>query len=121
MEMPRLVPREVRGPEGASEDDPAVRYTGSHLRGMEANDPGTNVSHTPMWTLDELCEKLHTTPRVVHAWRRRGTAPKAYKVGRHLLFDENDIATWLSDHASERPGNRAATNAAADDGDGSGW
>lgn len=75
-----------------------------------------SLSRTPMWTLAELSAKLHTTPRVIHGWRRRGTAPKAYKVGRHLLFEESDIAAWLAERESERAGDDA------DGGDsGSGW
>ncbi|MFD1507113.1 helix-turn-helix transcriptional regulator [Georgenia yuyongxinii] len=50
---------------------------------------------TPLWTLDELCAKLHTSPRTVHGWRRTGTAPKAYKVGKHLMFEEAEIRAWL--------------------------
>ncbi len=53
------------------------------------------LPHTPLWTLEELCAKLHISPRTVHGWRRAGTAPKAYKVGKHLMFDEADIRAWL--------------------------
>ncbi|WP_448071120.1 helix-turn-helix transcriptional regulator [Georgenia yuyongxinii] len=53
------------------------------------------LARTPLWTLEELCAKLHTSPRTVHGWRRAGTAPKAYKVGKHLMFDEADIRAWL--------------------------
>ncbi|MFD1507094.1 helix-turn-helix domain-containing protein [Georgenia yuyongxinii] len=65
-----------------------------------------------MWTLDELCAKLHTTPATVHTWRKRGTGPKAYRIGRHLLFEEADVRAWLearattADHNS-RSGNRS--------------
>ena len=58
------------------------------------------VTHTPMWTLDEVCQKLHATPRMVHAWRRTGTAPKAYKIGNHLMFEEADVRAWLDARAS---------------------
>lgn len=63
------------------------------------------LAHTPLWTLDELCAKLHTSPRTVHGWRRAGTAPKAYKVGKHLMFDEADIRAWLE--ARQTTGTRA--------------
>ncbi len=52
-----------------------------------------------MWTLDELCAVVRTTPATVHTWRKNGRAPKAYKIGRHLLFAEADIRTWLKARA----------------------
>ncbi|KAE8763425.1 helix-turn-helix transcriptional regulator [Georgenia thermotolerans] len=58
------------------------------------------LDRTPMWTLDELCAKLHTTPATVHTWRKRGTAPKAYRIGRHLLFEEADVRAWLETRAA---------------------
>ncbi|MCF4119863.1 helix-turn-helix domain-containing protein [Antribacter sp. KLBMP9083] len=86
---------------------------------MEARDENPKaLSHTPMWTVDELCAKLHTTPRVIHAWRRRGTAPKAYKIGRHLLFEESDVLEWLRSHESTSTDDDARR---ADDDGGSGW
>lgn len=59
------------------------------LRGMSA-EPEERLDRTPMWTLDELCAFVRTTPATVHTWRKHGRAPKAYKIGRHL--------TGLSDH-----------------------
>lgn len=59
----------------------------------------TPLDHTPLWTLDELCEKLHTTRVAVHSWRKRGTAPRAYLIGRHLMFDETDVRAWLEERA----------------------
>ncbi|MPV38669.1 helix-turn-helix transcriptional regulator [Georgenia subflava] len=38
---------------------------------------------------------MHTSTRTVHAWRRAGTAPRAYKIGKHLMFEEADIRAWL--------------------------
>lgn len=68
----------------------------AHLRGMsEQLDTPEPLAHTPLWTLEELCAKLHTSPRTVHGWRRAGTAPNAYKIGKHLMFEEADIRSWL--------------------------
>ncbi|TRW44124.1 helix-turn-helix transcriptional regulator [Georgenia yuyongxinii] len=78
---------------------PRSLVAGAHLTGMsEKKEPP--LDRTPMWTLDELCAKLHTTPATVHTWRKRGTAPKAYRIGRHLLFEEADIRAWLKSRAT---------------------
>ncbi|MCP2286568.1 transcriptional regulator, AlpA family [Promicromonospora umidemergens] len=77
-----------------------------------------------MWTLDELCAFVRTTPATVYTWRKHGRAPKAYKIGRHLLFAEADVRAWLkacaedaravddADDTTDGPGAGA---------DGSGW
>ena len=81
------------------------------------------LDRTPMWTLEELCALVRTTPATVHTWRKRGTGPRAYKVGRHLLFAEADVAAWLAacaaaaetDIDGESHGERGSA------GNGSGW
>ncbi len=84
-----------------------------HLADMVTrNEPP--LTHTPMWTLDELCEKVHVSRETVHTWRKRGTAPKAYVIGRHLLFEESDVREWLDARTApvgDEPGSGA----------GSGW
>ncbi|MHB1064039.1 MAG: helix-turn-helix transcriptional regulator [Georgenia sp.] len=61
----------------------------------------TPLDRTPMWTLDELCAKVHTTPATVHTWRTRGTAPRAYRIGRHLYFEDSEVRTWLAKHDAD--------------------
>lgn len=56
--------------------------------------------------MDDLCRKLHTTPATAHTWRKRRTAPKAYRIGRHLLFAEADVAAWLGEHEATKVGER---------------
>jgi excisionase family DNA binding protein len=59
------------------------------------------LDRTPMWTLDELCTVLRTTPATVYTWRKHGQGPRAYKIGRHLLFADADVRTWLESCISE--------------------
>jgi excisionase family DNA binding protein len=53
------------------------------------------MDRTPMWTVEELCAKLHATPETLRTWRKRGTGPRAYKIGRHVLYAEADVRAWL--------------------------
>lgn len=53
------------------------------------------MDRTPMWTLDELCALLRTTPATVYTWRKHGDGPRAYKIGQHLLFADADVRAWL--------------------------
>ncbi|GAB4087300.1 hypothetical protein GCM10028784_39300 [Myceligenerans cantabricum] len=88
--------------------------------------PGDRKHHrldrTPMWTLEELCAFVRTTPATVHTWRKRGTGPRAYKVGRHLLFAESDVAAWLESCAAAAEADAHETRGERGSaGDGSGW
>ncbi|WP_460704330.1 helix-turn-helix transcriptional regulator [Myceligenerans halotolerans] len=61
----------------------------------------TPLDRGPMWTLDDLCRKLHCTRETVYTWRKHGIAPRAYKIGKHLLFEESDVRAWLEQHATD--------------------
>ena len=85
----------------------------AHLRGM--NETPSPLDRTPMWTVDQLSAKLHASPETLRTWRKRGAGPRAYKVGRHVLYDEADVRAWLDSH--ELPPSRRRTSVD----DGSGW
>lgn len=52
-------------------------------------------------TVDQLAEALGVPKATVYKWTHEGTAPRSYKVGRHLRFKADDVATWLESKASE--------------------
>ncbi|MER5664236.1 helix-turn-helix transcriptional regulator [Streptomyces mirabilis] len=31
----------------------------------------------------------------VYQWRRKGTGPRGFRVGRHLRFDPEDVRSWV--------------------------
>lgn len=31
----------------------------------------------------------------VYQWRRKGTGPRGFRVGRHLRFDPADVRAWV--------------------------
>jgi predicted DNA-binding transcriptional regulator AlpA len=53
------------------------------------------LDRTPMWTVEELSAELHASPETLRSWRKRGTGPRAYKVGRPVLYAEADVRAWL--------------------------
>lgn len=84
-----------------------------HLRGMDKTP--SPLDRTPMWTVEELSAKLHASPETLRTWRKRGAGPKAYKVGRHVLYAEADVRAWLDSHELSRSHSRKPVD------DGSGW
>jgi excisionase family DNA binding protein len=52
-------------------------------------------------TTEEVAELCHTSPGTVHYWRSMGKGPKAYKVGRRLIFRRSEVQAWINAHASD--------------------
>lgn len=46
-------------------------------------------------TLEEAAAQLRTPPATLRYWRHRNTGPRSFKVGRRVMYLEDDIATWL--------------------------
>ncbi|MEU6160751.1 helix-turn-helix domain-containing protein [Streptomyces sp. NPDC047130] len=47
---------------------------------------------TPMDLADLVGVPLET----VYQWRRKGTGPRGFRVGRHLRFDPEDVRLWVA-------------------------
>lgn len=46
-------------------------------------------------TTAEVAELTRTSPETVRYWRHIGKGPKSFKVGRKVLYESSDVATWL--------------------------
>lgn len=55
-----------------------------------------------LWTTEQLCDFLNVPRSTVYRWRTHGEGPPAYRVGRGLRFDPDDVQAWLEDQAGER-------------------
>lgn len=99
--IPREIPREARLRLPASAHVRALHAViGPHLRDMSEH-TDTPLDRTPLWTMDDLCAKLRVAKSTVHTWRKRGTAPRAYRIGRHLYFEDSDVRAWLAAHDAD--------------------
>lgn len=54
-------------------------------------------------TMSEVAEMLRTSPETVRYWRHIGKGPRSFKVGRRVLFDQQDVVAWVE-------GQRAASS-----------
>lgn len=51
---------------------------------------------TRFLTPDVLVEMFELpSVETVYQWRRKGTGPRAFRVGRHLRFDPDDVRAWV--------------------------
>ena len=55
----------------------------------------------PLWKGQEVADYLGVPLATLYAWRSRGTAPRAIRVGKHLRFRPEDVEAWLEQHAAD--------------------
>lgn len=49
-------------------------------------------------TTEELAELCRTTPATVTQWRYLGKGPRGTRVGKRILYREDDVREWLERH-----------------------
>ncbi|MGZ4684507.1 helix-turn-helix domain-containing protein, partial [Oryzihumus sp.] len=52
-------------------------------------------------TTEECAEFLGVTPQTLHQWRYVGKCPPAFRVGKYLRFDPDQVRQWLVDECLE--------------------
>ena len=57
----------------------------------------------PLWSTEQLADYLGVAVQTVHALRRRGEAPPAYRVGRVLRFEPAEVVDWLHELREDLP------------------
>ncbi len=69
--------------------------------------PGTTaheVAQVPtcerLWTLKDVSNFLGVPVGTLYQWRVRGEGPPAFKVGRHVRFDPDQVRAWLAETAA---------------------
>ena len=63
-----------------------------HRKPDEADQIDTNaLLSKPLWTIEDLSAFLGVPVATIYKWRSMGTAPSAYKVGKHLRWDPKDV------------------------------
>lgn len=58
-------------------------------------------------TIEELAALVHTTPEAIHTQRYRTGEPKGVKVGRRVMFRDEDVRRWLDGHAEHGKARRS--------------
>lgn len=47
-------------------------------------------------TTHEFAEQVRTSPETVRYWRHIGKGPKAFKVGRKVLYVRSEVEEWIN-------------------------
>lgn len=48
-------------------------------------------------TTAEVAVRVRTSPETVRYWRHQGTGPRGFKVGRRVLYEENELSRWIAE------------------------
>ena len=48
-------------------------------------------------TIEETAAYLRVPVGTLYQWRHRRRGPRAFKVGRHLRYDPDEVRAWLHD------------------------
>lgn len=67
----------------------------------DRNDPPRNSRD--LLTLAEAAAVLRTPPATLRYWRYLRTGPRSFKVGRHVVYDRNDVDDWLDAQRGDNP------------------
>lgn len=51
-------------------------------------------------TIAEVADLCRTTQDTVRYWRYTGTGPASFRLGRRVLFREQDVSAWIEQAAS---------------------
>jgi len=55
----------------------------------------------PLMTVEDLAVYLHKPVNAICKMRAECAGPPGYRVGKHLLFKQREVAEWLEDHRDE--------------------
>lgn len=59
-----------------------------------------SVRSEPLWTAAQTAEYLGVPVATLYRWRYVRTGPTAFRVGRHLRYDPDEVRRWLLDAAA---------------------
>lgn len=69
------------------------------------------TAESPYLTTVELAALLRKEPATIRQMRHRGTGPRGTRVGREVLYDRDDIDTWMqAKRDADQVGARTAHN-----------
>lgn len=64
------------------------------------------MPEAPLWSVDDLASYLGVPVATIYKWRHTGEGPAGYRIGRHVRFDPEDVATWLESRRDDTPSER---------------
>jgi excisionase family DNA binding protein len=54
-------------------------------------------------TIAEAAAVLRIPVATLRYWRHRGTGPRSFKLGRHVMYQRGDVSEWLAAQVNAAP------------------
>lgn len=61
------------------------------------------TDRTQLLTSRETAQLLRVPVRTLYVWRGAGTGPRAYRVGKRVLYRRSDVESWLEQRREPTP------------------
>ena len=61
-------------------------------------------------TIDEVADYFRTSPRTVRYWRVIGYGPQGVRIGRRVLYDEDDVKAFEQECRAAEAAERAVVD-----------
>ena len=52
-------------------------------------------------TINEVADITRTSVETCRHWRKHGTGPKSFRLGRRVVYREQDVTAWITAAAAE--------------------
>jgi excisionase family DNA binding protein len=66
--------------------------------------PNTPASHEPeLLTITEAAELLRAPVATLRYWRHLGTGPRSFRLGRRVLYRNEDLRSWIDARCDSGP------------------
>ncbi|NNM44584.1 helix-turn-helix transcriptional regulator [Knoellia koreensis] len=49
-------------------------------------------------TTQEVADLTRVTVHTVRFWRKNGTGPQGFRLGKRVVYRERDVQTWVQQH-----------------------
>jgi predicted DNA-binding transcriptional regulator AlpA len=59
--------------------------------------------------LPEVSQRTRTPEATLRWWRHQGVGPKSFKVGKRVMYRENDVDEWLDEQYHAEPSKQNAS------------
>ena len=69
--------------------------------GKEDATVSTESAPEPLMSPEDVAVYVRVPVATVLVWRRKGTGPRASRVGKHLRYRREDVDRWLEERASD--------------------
>jgi predicted DNA-binding transcriptional regulator AlpA len=53
-----------------------------------------------LMSIEDVAEFVGVPVNTLYQWRRKGTGPTAFRVGRFLRYDPVNVREWLAEHTA---------------------